>query len=361
MPSLVANPTSSRSVFPNTPANSPSENGKDQTLKPGKVRSPAACLKGSKNFISPTISASCKIIESPRKKVLIERNGPVPDSVPSAEAKNNVRKVTFAEPLECGGLQSDHLDLEERKPDSIFDGVPDFEESLSSRSSLTSEEDLSDESETVHDISVPLVPNNDTDLSFEAEHDLNVPLVLEDDKIETEPSFETIKLSPTPPPASESIIISGSFSEDSQSEEASQKEAEEVSSDEAVMEEGKPNHQFSGGSSYMYEAYEASQLSDFARANFDQFTQNERRSETTDITPRINAIFAALWRCTYLLFVSFNFSRKGKIGSKRTRSVEQPLIGKELHANNFIANSEQKANFSREVISQEWTHRNGRA
>ncbi|KAL4315665.1 hypothetical protein AHAS_Ahas15G0207800 [Arachis hypogaea] len=230
MPSLVANPTSSRSVFPNTPANSPSgkeqccgqrkgggggslryvddkENGKDQTLKPGKVRSPAACLKGSKNFISPTISASCKIIESPRKKVLIERNGPVPDSVPSAEAKNNVRKVTFAEPLECGGLQSDHLDLEERKPDSIFDGVPDFEESLSSRSSLTSEEDLSDESETVHDISVPLVPNNDTDLSFEAEHDLNVPLVLEDDKIETEPSFETIKLSPTPPPASSTATI----------------------------------------------------------------------------------------------------------------------------------------------------------
>ncbi|XLU57519.1 hypothetical protein S245_052167, partial [Arachis hypogaea] len=68
------------------------ENGKDQTLKPGKVRSPAACLKGSKNFMSPTISASCKIIESPRKKVLIERNGPVQDSVPSAEAKNNVRK-----------------------------------------------------------------------------------------------------------------------------------------------------------------------------------------------------------------------------------------------------------------------------
>ncbi|QHO11914.1 hypothetical protein S245_052164 [Arachis hypogaea] len=75
---------------------------------------------------------------------------------------------------------------------TTFDGVPNFEESHSSRSSLTSEEDLSDESETVHDISVPLVPNNDTDVSFEAEHDLNVPLVLEDDKIETEPSFETV-------------------------------------------------------------------------------------------------------------------------------------------------------------------------
>ncbi|QHO11927.1 uncharacterized protein DS421_15g502550 [Arachis hypogaea] len=94
--------------------------------------------------MSPTISASCKIIISPRKKVLIERNGPVPDSVPSAEAKNNVRK---------------------------------------------------------------------------AEHDLNVPLVLED-KIETEPSFETVfldhdcvnldptfKLSPTPPPASSTATI----------------------------------------------------------------------------------------------------------------------------------------------------------
>ncbi|MED6161720.1 hypothetical protein PIB30_063371 [Stylosanthes scabra] len=399
-PSLIANPATARSVFPNTPANSPSdfqrknsvpgresggslryvddkENAKDQTLKPGKARSPAACLKGSKNFMSPTISASCKIIESPRKKVLVERNEPVPDSVPSAEAKSNVRKVTFAEPLECVDLISDHLDLEERKLDydDTFDGVPNFEESHSS--CLTSEEDLSDESETVFDISVPLVPNSDTDLSFQAEHDLNVPLVLEDDKIETEPPFETVsldhdcvnldptfKLSPTPPPASSTApldadpslpppydpktnylsprpqflhykprprmdlcsegIISGSFSdsevtEDTQSE-ASQKEAEEVSSDETVTEEVSqssepspaegtieakevPKRRFSMRSKAfglifllsfaflsisvinspevfqhtvfedMYEAYEASQLSEFARDNFDHFTQ----------------------------------------------------------------------------------------
>ena len=41
------------------------ENGKDQILKPTKVRSPAVSSKGSKNFMSPTISASCKINESP--------------------------------------------------------------------------------------------------------------------------------------------------------------------------------------------------------------------------------------------------------------------------------------------------------
>ncbi|KAK7264473.1 hypothetical protein RJT34_32082 [Clitoria ternatea] len=203
-PSVIANP---RINFPSTPANSPSdfprrssvgirdgvgslrdsmddkENGKDQILKPAKVRSPAACSKATKNFMSPTISASCKVNESPRKKVLVERNEAAPCF---ADPKSHVRKVTFAEPLE------------ERKLDPFFDDgiIPNFEEGP--RSSLTSE-DSSGESETsVCYMNVPLVPKNDSDLSFETVHDImnmNVPLVLEND-IHTEPSFETFAKEP---------------------------------------------------------------------------------------------------------------------------------------------------------------------
>ncbi|KAG5101219.1 hypothetical protein JHK84_046188 [Glycine max] len=309
--SFTGNPFSKPSIVPNhgvkTPANSPSadfsrrgsvgiresggslrdsfddkENGKDQILKPTKVRSPAVSSKGSKNFMSPTISASCKINESPRKKVLIEKNEAVPSP---ADKKSHVRKVTFAEPLE----------------EKMIDGIiPNFEEGL--RSSLSSE-DLSGESETseTHYMDVPLISKNDTDLCFESVNDVNVnvPLVLEND-IYTEPSFETepdcvnldptFKLSPTAtPPISlkatvvapldadplmppydpktnylsprpqflhykpksrmelcrerelDDSFISGSFSdtevtEDSQSE-VSQKESEDVSSDETVKEE----------------------------------------------------------------------------------------------------------------------------
>ena len=357
------------------------ENGKDQILKPAKARSPTASSKGTKNFMSPTISASCKIIESPRKKVLIERNEPVPTSVPSADAKSHVRKVTFADPLECGDFKPPDLGLEEeRKLDALFDGVPNFEESHGS--CLTSEEDLS--GETVHDANVPLIPKSDTDLSFEAGHDVNDPLVLENDIDTEEPSFETVsqadcvnldptfKLSPTPPPASSTAtilapldadplmppydpktnylsprpqflhykpkprmelcnesIISGSFSDtevtqDTQSE-GSQKETEEVSSDEiAKEEESQTSESISPGRTFMlketveakevpkprfsmrsksiglilllsvaflsisvtnspvvghtvfenmYEAYEASEFSEFARANFDRLSQ----------------------------------------------------------------------------------------
>ncbi|XP_020224922.1 uncharacterized protein LOC109806821 [Cajanus cajan] len=308
--SFTGNPFSKTSIVPNhgakTPVNSPSdfsrrssvgiresggslrdfvddkENGKDQILRPAKVRSPAACVKGPKNFMSPTISAACKINESPRKKVLVERN----ESVPSpGDPKSHVRKVTFAEPLE------------QKRIDRI---IPNFEEGP--RSSLTSD-DLSGESETseTHYMNVPLISKNDTDLSFESVNDVdvNVPLVLEND-IHASTSFETepdcvnldpsFKLSPTAtPPVSlkatvvapldadplmppydpktnylsprprflhykpkprielcrerelEDSFISGSFSdtevtEDAQSD-GSQKESEDVSSDETVKEE----------------------------------------------------------------------------------------------------------------------------
>ncbi|ESW25943.1 hypothetical protein PHAVU_003G078900 [Phaseolus vulgaris] len=197
--SFTGNPFTKPSIVPThgakTPANSPldfsrrgsvgvresggslrdslddKENGKDQILKPVKVRSPAVCSKGSKNFMSPTISASCKINESPRKRVLTERNEMVPSPV---DPKSHVRKVTFADPLEEG-----------------------------SRSSLTSD-DLSGDSET-------LMSKNDTESSFETINSLNVNnLLVPEDDIHTEPSFEnepdcvnldpTFKLSPTPTP-----------------------------------------------------------------------------------------------------------------------------------------------------------------
>ncbi|XP_021717164.1 uncharacterized protein LOC110685014 [Chenopodium quinoa] len=88
--------TQPRSFTPNTPVNSPAEyarrssfgrecgagigdheqkeNERDPNLKPiARVRSPSV-LKGTKNFMSPTISAASKINPSPRKKVLGERN-----------------------------------------------------------------------------------------------------------------------------------------------------------------------------------------------------------------------------------------------------------------------------------------------
>ncbi|KAF7142799.1 hypothetical protein RHSIM_Rhsim05G0093300 [Rhododendron simsii] len=100
-PSVLSNPR----VFPPpvAPANSPAsdlggrnsisketgcfsrvfdekENDKDQNSKPAKVRSPAI-VKGTKNFMTPTISAASKINASPKKKVLGERNEPVRTSI----------------------------------------------------------------------------------------------------------------------------------------------------------------------------------------------------------------------------------------------------------------------------------------
>lgn len=157
--------------------------------------------------MSPTISASFKIADSPRKKVLLERNEAAPTSIPSTDAKTHLHKVTFAEPLECGEAKS------EEKLDALLDGVPDFEDIQCS--SLTCQ-DLS--CETVHDDAN--VPLNDTELSSESVDDMNVPLIQEND-IDTESSFETVaevsdcvnhdptfRLSPTPPPLSSTASIS---------------------------------------------------------------------------------------------------------------------------------------------------------
>ncbi|KAF9675775.1 hypothetical protein SADUNF_Sadunf09G0067900 [Salix dunnii] len=93
---------------PNTPVNSPSdyprrnsinrdnivvtlrdhedkENGKDQTWKSVRIRSPA---KGTKNFMSPTISAASKINASPKIKILADKNEQIRTSISFAEAKS---------------------------------------------------------------------------------------------------------------------------------------------------------------------------------------------------------------------------------------------------------------------------------
>ncbi|XP_057419677.1 uncharacterized protein LOC130713874 [Lotus japonicus] len=197
--SVIANP---RINFPNTPANSPSdfprrssvgsiaddkENGKDSILKPAKVRSPAVCSKASKNFMSPTISASIKVNDSPRKKILTERNEPAlapPSSAPaSAEPKSQIRKVTFAEPLE------------EKKVYALFDGFPNFEDDGVYNVPLISKGDSDFHDENVNvNVSVPLIPESHihTEPIFET--------VAEDsDCVNLDPTF---KLSPmaTPPP-----------------------------------------------------------------------------------------------------------------------------------------------------------------
>ncbi|KAK4438011.1 hypothetical protein Salat_0135200 [Sesamum alatum] len=103
-PSVLTNP---RRFDPITPANSPSDfarrrsvskegtgsylnceekenDEKDHTLKASRLHSPA---KGSKNFMSPTISAASKFTPSPRKKVLVERNDPVRTSISLTDGK----------------------------------------------------------------------------------------------------------------------------------------------------------------------------------------------------------------------------------------------------------------------------------
>ncbi|XP_004231381.1 uncharacterized protein [Solanum lycopersicum] len=97
-PSLLS---TQRGFNPVTPANSPADSArrvsnpgkeglswgneeKENESKAAKLKSPA---KGSKNFMSPTISASSKIAQSPKKKILVERNDPVRTSITFSDGK----------------------------------------------------------------------------------------------------------------------------------------------------------------------------------------------------------------------------------------------------------------------------------
>nr|CAN75064.1 hypothetical protein VITISV_025472 [Vitis vinifera] len=123
-PSIVANP---RGFNPVTPANSPSdfprrysiakeggvpphqyekENEKDQNAKPVRIRSPAVS-KGTKNFMSPTISAASKIAASPKKKVLLERNELIRTSLSSfSDGKSPLSPLNLQEVVEDSDSKS---------------------------------------------------------------------------------------------------------------------------------------------------------------------------------------------------------------------------------------------------------------
>ncbi|KAG6652144.1 uncharacterized protein LOC122314055 [Carya illinoinensis] len=181
-PSIVANP---RGFNPNTPANSPSdftrrnsmgregvaflrdhedkENPKDQNPKQGRVRSPAS-LKGMKNFMSPTISAASKIASSPRKKILAERNEPARTSLSFSNEKKPFRSVTFSDVVEDIDAKAD-TGLQEIKI-----GAADANEALLTAFSIS--EAL--RCEEVFDPEVPLSSETDSKSSSEGSDCVNL-------------------------------------------------------------------------------------------------------------------------------------------------------------------------------------------
>ncbi|KAJ7943043.1 putative Transmembrane protein [Quillaja saponaria] len=156
------------------------ENGREQTLKPARVQSPAAS-KGTKNFMSPTISASSKVTMSPRKKILQERNEPA-GTVSSSESKGPFRKVTFADVAEEIDSKGE-ISLKEKKVEAQLNLV-------SKEASLTASlisEDLN--SETL-DLKVPVNSKPQPDLLIKT-------LIEEPDSVNLD---QTFKISLTPPP-----------------------------------------------------------------------------------------------------------------------------------------------------------------
>ncbi|KAF1895302.1 hypothetical protein Lal_00043948 [Lupinus albus] len=218
--SLIAN---SRTFVPTTPANTPTgshirnsvggrkvlesffsdhdenkENGKGQFLKASKAQSSAASSKSAKNFMSPTISVASKVAISPKKKVLADRNEPSATSVlATAEAKSPIiRKVTFAEPLQCSDLKSENGVEQKMFVTSSFDGLPT--EEMHFATSLSCEE-LSGEA-AIFDMNSPFKSKNDTEFSFQTVAD-------EPDCVILDPSFN-LSPTPTPPPPLVSSTIS---------------------------------------------------------------------------------------------------------------------------------------------------------
>ncbi|PHT56280.1 hypothetical protein CQW23_04766 [Capsicum baccatum] len=63
---------------------------KENNSKAAKLKSPA---KGSKNFMSLTISASCKFAQSQKKKILVEKNDPVRTSITLSD--DDVHPIKF--------------------------------------------------------------------------------------------------------------------------------------------------------------------------------------------------------------------------------------------------------------------------
>ncbi|GAB4853399.1 hypothetical protein Ancab_017577 [Ancistrocladus abbreviatus] len=125
-----------RSFNPSTPANSPAdyarrssfrkesttplhdyehkENERDPNSRMMRAKSPSV-LRGTKNFMSPTISAASKINASPRKKVLAERNDAIRASASLSDGQFHFYSVNsldaaednaFAVPTETNNIEA---------------------------------------------------------------------------------------------------------------------------------------------------------------------------------------------------------------------------------------------------------------
>ncbi|KAI5396156.1 hypothetical protein KIW84_062378 [Lathyrus oleraceus] len=228
-------------------------------LKPGKIRSPspAATSKSSKSFMSPTISASFKVAESPRRKILAERN----ETAHSSDHKIHVRKVTVADPLEQKRLDVSIDGNENPSPSFESDDMSSENLSDSDAASLIPSDDLLFENMLVPANS-HLIPQNEIHTFDNVS--LSPPAATPPvsythtvvDPLDADPSItpydpKTNYLSPRPQflhyrpkPQIElegRFIMSASFSdsevtEDTQSEE-SLKESEDVSSGETLKQE----------------------------------------------------------------------------------------------------------------------------
>ncbi|XP_019172846.1 PREDICTED: uncharacterized protein LOC109168283 [Ipomoea nil] len=129
-----------RSFNPITPANSPADSGRrglpvkeevaasswdfaeKENERAAKLRSPA---KGSKNFMSPTISAASKICPSPKKKVLVDRNEPVRSSITLCDGK-----ATFFSSISSESTEYSKPKPEIRADKSSILGIPDHKEDI---------------------------------------------------------------------------------------------------------------------------------------------------------------------------------------------------------------------------------------
>ncbi|KAF5731866.1 hypothetical protein HS088_TW18G00551 [Tripterygium wilfordii] len=182
--------TNVRGLNPNTPANTPSdtprrnsmnqenivisfrevedkENGQDPYQKVEKIRSPAA-TKDTKNFMSPTISAASKFNSSPKKKILVERNEPAQTSFSLSDANNHL--------MEAADQQPERVPIQKEIEASFVSTITDekFKEAM--------------KCETFTDIKIPLVYKNELESSMEA-------VTGEADLVNVDPSF---KISPRP-------------------------------------------------------------------------------------------------------------------------------------------------------------------
>ncbi|XP_022975663.1 uncharacterized protein LOC111475455 [Cucurbita maxima] len=99
------NSTSRENLF-NSRDNEEKENGKNQSPKPVRIRSPAAG-KSTKNFMSPTISAASKISVSPKKKILGDRNELVRSSLSFSGLKSSSLNSVNPNPEASAALESD--------------------------------------------------------------------------------------------------------------------------------------------------------------------------------------------------------------------------------------------------------------